>query len=62
MDNEIKLTLDENEEAKEPVLEIAKIENEREKVKPEVTLTDEEQKMVDEFSKKIDLKNSRSTI
>ncbi|WP_276906327.1 toxic anion resistance protein [Peptoniphilus duerdenii] len=62
MDNEIKLTLDENEEAKEPVLEITKIENEIEKAKPEVTLTDEEQKMVDEFSKKIDLKNSNQVL
>lgn len=62
MDNEIKLTLDENEEAKEPVLEITKIENEIEKAKPEVTLTEEEQKMVDEFSKKIDLKNSNQVL
>lgn len=62
MDNEIKLTLDENEEAKEPVLEITKMESEIEKAKPEVTLTEEEQKMVDEFSKKIDLKNSNQVL
>lgn len=62
MDNEIKLTLDGNEEQNEPVLEISKLDESIEKVKPEVKLTEEEQKMVDEFSKKIDLKNSNQVL
>lgn len=62
MDNEIKLTLDGNEEHNEPVLEISKLDESIEKVKPEVKLTEEEQKMVDEFSKKIDLKNSNQVL
>ena len=62
MDNEIKLTLDENEELKEPVLEISKLEKDIENAKPEVKLTDEEQKMVDDFSKRIDLKNLKKYI
>lgn len=56
-ENEIKLTLSNEEET--PTLEIANLtKKEVEREEQEVTLSPEEQKMVDDFSKKINLKDS----
>lgn len=57
-ENKIKLTLDGSDGDEEIVFEEPTLEAAQSKFKQEVKLTDEEQKMVDDFAKTIDLKDS----
>ncbi len=63
MDKEIKLTLEENEDENlQTIAEIEKKAEVKESKPVELQLTDEEQKQIDEFSKKIDITNTNMVI